>query len=149
MTWSSYKHHNTLKVLIAISPNSMVTFISKAYCGSISDKEITIQSGFFDELEPYCSIMADKGFKISKEGIAKRIELIIPPGKRDHAQMLPQKIVETKQIAQVRILVEQVIRRLKCFRILSQELPISLIHHIDDILVICSALINMKAPIMK
>ena len=34
-TWSSYKHHNTLKFLVAVDPNSMVTFISKVcefYC---------------------------------------------------------------------------------------------------------------------
>ena len=149
LLWSSYKHHNTLKFLIGVAPNSMITFLSKAYCGSISNKEICIQSGFFDELEPYCSIMADKGFKISKECAAKRVNLIIPPGKRGHAQMLSGQVLKTKEIAQLRILVEQVIRRLKCFRILTQELPIEFIRHIDDILVICSSVVNMKTPIMK
>ena len=66
LPWSSYKHHNTLKVLIGVSPNSMITFISQAFCGSISDKEICLQSRFFDSLEPYCKIMADKGFLISQ-----------------------------------------------------------------------------------
>ena len=149
LLWFSYKHHNTLKFLIGVAPNSMIVFLSQAYCGSISDKEITIQRNYFDQIEPYCSIMADKGFIISKECTARRLNLIIPPGRRGHAQMQTSNILKTKVVAQLRILVEQVIRRLKCFRILSQELPISLINHIDDILIICAALVNMKKPIMK
>ena len=149
LSWSSYKHHNTFKFLVGISPNSMITFISKAFCGSISDKEICIQSRFFDVLEPYCSIMADKGFKISKECTARQIQLIMPPGRRGQAQMSSGQVLKTKEIAQLRILVEQVIRRLKCYRMLSQELPLTLVSHIDDILVICSAVTNMKEPIMK
>ena len=135
--WSSYKHHNTLKFLIGVAPNLMITFVSKAFCGSISDKEICLQSGFFDILEPYCSIMADRGFRISQECTSRQIQLIIPPGRRGHTQMLSGQVLKTKEIAQLRILVEQVIRRLKCFRILSQELPLNLIGHIDDILVTC------------
>ena len=147
--WSSYKHHNTLKLLIGVAPNSMINFVSKAFCGSISDKEICLQSGFFDILEPYCFIMADKGFRISQECTARQIQLIIPPGRRGHTQMLSGQVLKTKEIVQLRILVGQVIRRLKCFRILSQELPLNLIGHIDDILVTCSAVVNMKEPIMK
>ena len=66
LLWSSYKHHNTLKFLIGVAPNSMITFLSKAYCGLISDKEICIQSDYFDKLEPYCSIMADKSLLLAK-----------------------------------------------------------------------------------
>ena len=90
--------------------------------------------------------MADKGFRISQECTARQIQLIIPPG---HTQMLSGQVLKTKEIAQPRILVEQVIRRVKYFRILSQELPLNLIGRIDDILVTCSAVVNMKEPIMK
>ena len=87
LTWSSYKHHNTLKILIGVSPNSMITFISKAFCGSISDKQIYLQSNVFNSLEPYVKIMADEGFLISEECAAHNIHLIIPPGKRGQMQM--------------------------------------------------------------
>ena len=60
--------------------------------------------------------------------------------------MLSGQVLKTKEISHLRILVEQVIRRLKCFRISSQELPLNLI---GDILVTCSAVVNMKEPIMK
>ena len=93
--------------------------------------------------------MADKGFQISQECAASQVELIIPPGRQGQTQMLSCKVLKTKEIAQCRILVEQVIRLLKCFRIVSQEFPLSLVSHVDDILVICAAVTNMREPIMK
>ena len=147
VTWSTYKHHNTLKFLIGVAPNSSIVYISKAYTGRISDKEITIDTGYLDNVPPYSIIMCDKGFGISEECDARRITLYVPPGKRGMSQMGHVEVAKTNRIAKLRILVEQVIRRLKSFRIISGELPISMIPHIDDILVICGALSNMKNPI--
>lgn len=31
MTWSNYKHHNTVKFLIGITPQGVISFISKAW----------------------------------------------------------------------------------------------------------------------
>ncbi|XP_062571986.1 uncharacterized protein LOC134233943 [Saccostrea cucullata] len=39
-TWSSYKHHNTVKFLIGISPQGVISFISKGYGGRSYDKHI-------------------------------------------------------------------------------------------------------------
>ena len=32
-TWSSYKHHNTVKVLIGISPQDTISYVSQAWGG--------------------------------------------------------------------------------------------------------------------
>lgn len=45
VTWSQYKHHNTFKALISISPTGSFTFISKLFTGSISVRRIVEQSG--------------------------------------------------------------------------------------------------------
>ncbi|WAR23946.1 hypothetical protein MAR_037615 [Mya arenaria] len=74
--------------------------------------------------------MADKGFNIQGECASRNISLYVPPGRRGTFQM-------------------PMIRRLKTFRILANELPISIVSHIDDILVVCSALCNLKPPICK
>ena len=63
--------------------------------------------------------------------------------------MTPAEVSKTSSITSVRILAEQDIWRLKTFRILSQELPLTLIGNIDDILTVCSALYNFKEPIFK
>ena len=42
-------------------------FIPLAYPGSLSDKEITKQSGYLDMMEPYTELMVEKGFNISGE----------------------------------------------------------------------------------
>ena len=149
VTWSNYKHHNTAKVLISITPNGFICFASDAYGGSISDKQITLDSGYLDCIDPHTEIMVDKGFNIVEECAARFINVLVPPGKRGQSQMLTSDVRKTQQIAKLRILVEQVIRRFKTFHLLARELPISLTSNIDDIVIICAALINLQKPIYK
>lgn len=146
-TWSEYKHHNTIKFLIAVAPNSAITFLSKCYCGRASDRAVTLDCKFLDKLDMYDMIQADKGFNIGSDCETRLLSLDVPPGKRGAAQMSAAAVNKTKRIANLRILVEQVIRRLKTFRILQTELPISLLPCADDIVIVCAALCNLKKPI--
>ena len=62
VTWSDYKHHNTVKYLVAIAPNGHISFISKAWGGvggRTSDRFIVQNSGFLDLVDPTDLIMAD------------------------------------------------------------------------------------------
>ena len=58
-TWSTYKHKNTMKVLIGCTPGGLITYVSPAYCGSTSDRQIVERSNLLEILEPGDSIMAD------------------------------------------------------------------------------------------
>jgi hypothetical protein len=87
--------------------------------------------------------MADKGFTIAEELLVRRARLYIPPGKRGQEQMTRKEVQKTKEIANLRIFVEQAIRRLKTFTILKNEMPITLLDKFDDIVTICAAICNL------
>ena len=77
--YSSYKGHTIYKFLVAIAPNGAILFVSDAYEGSISDKEIVRVSGFLDFLNPGDVVMADRGFLIKELLNERHVKLIIPP----------------------------------------------------------------------
>ena len=64
LTYSSYKHHNTVKYLIGITPNGIVSFISNGWGGRCSDKTLTESCGILKYLLPGDTILADHGFDI-------------------------------------------------------------------------------------
>lgn len=146
-TWSDYKHHNTLKILVAVCPNSYICYVSAVYEGRISDTELTKDCGFLEQLDPHTCVMADKGFSIATECAQQSLGLIIPPGRRGQSQMSKVLVQKTKKVANLRILVEQVIRRLKCFKFLKNEMSLAAADLVDEAVIVCAALCNLQRPI--
>ena len=77
-TFSSYKHHNTIKILIGITPQGTMSFVSQAWGGRTSDKYLTENCGFLDRLLPGDMVMADRGFTITESVGLKQAKLVIP-----------------------------------------------------------------------
>jgi hypothetical protein len=146
-TWSNYKHHNTFKVLVGISPNGQVTCVSKLWGGRVSDKCITQQSGILNLLEPGDNIMADRGFDIN-DILPHGVHLNIPPFKGTRDQLTAEEVQETVHIASIRIHVERAIGRIKGYHILDGTLPLSLAHVADQIFSVCSYLTNFLPPLL-
>ena len=146
-TWSDYISHNTIKFLIGISPNGYITFISDCYTGRASYKFICNDSGFYDLLERDDEIMADRGFQI-KELMLNYCSLSVPPGARVKSQMTTTECKRTKDVANIRIHVERAINRIKTYRIFKSVLPITMLHHADEIVRTCAALCNLKPPLI-
>lgn len=53
-TWSSYKHSNTAKFLIGVTPQGSISFISRGYGGRVSDKHVMENCGI---LNSYFQVM--------------------------------------------------------------------------------------------
>lgn len=148
-TYSNYKSHNTAKYLVGISPHGQIMFISKAFGGRASDKFIVEKSGFMNYLLPGDEIMADRGFTIDDLLFPLRVKLNIPAFTKNKPQLSAEDVTTTRRIARVRIHVERVIRRLKVFKILSGTVPVSSLTLFDDILLVCSALVNLRSDLIR
>ena len=148
-TWSDYKKHNTAKFLIAIAPNGMITFLSKAWGGRATDVHITRESGFYNLIDAGDIVLADRGFVIKEDLLLRGARLEIPPPSKGKEQQTPDNVAKTKKIANARIHVERAIGRMKWFAILQETVPITLVPLIDDIVIVCAALVNLRKPLVK
>ena len=91
VTWSSYKHSNTFKQLIAISPSGTIIFLSKIYTGSVTDAKSVQDSEFLQYVQEGDDIMTDRGFNIRHLLLPKRATLNNPAF--THGKCLSSKAV--------------------------------------------------------
>ena len=145
LTFSSYKNHNTLKALVAVTPSGAISFVSTLYGGNISDRQLTEQSGLLDLLEPGDSVMADRGFTIADLLDTKGVALNIPPMKTSN-QFTERELTTTRRIATLRIHIERVIGRIKNFKILS-DIPNNMARIADQIFFVCAMFSNFHSPL--
>ena len=147
-TWSSYKHYNTVKLLVGVTPTGVFSFIPPLWTGSISDKEIVKNSGLIDRLEEGDAVMADKGFLVRDLLAFKKVKLISPAYCRG-PRLSSKAVTHTRRVAALRSHVERAILRLKHFRILSGVVPLLLKMMLDRIVLVCAALANLNKRLTK
>ena len=156
-TWSSYKHHNTVKFLIGITPQGTVSYISNAWGGRVSDKYLTENCGFLDNIVPGDLVLADRGFNIQATLGCIMAHVKIPAFTRGKSQLAPVDLETTRKIAHVRIHVERVIGSVRQkYTILGGILPIDFLMckdsdgycTIDKIGLVCCALVNLCPSIV-
>ena len=149
--WSQCKHHNTVKFLIGISPQGVITFISKAWGGRVSDKYLTEHSGILNNLLPGDCVMADRGFDIAESTAMYCAEVKIPAFTKGKKQLSRIEVEQSRRIASVRIHIERVIGNVRNkYKILQSTLPLDYLMMrdngfttIDKITVVCCALTNL------
>ncbi|XP_073697775.1 uncharacterized protein [Garra rufa] len=144
--FSSYKNTTTFKGLIGVAPCGAVTFVSSLFTGSISDQELTKQSGILDLFEPGDACMADKGFTIKSMLAERGAKLIMPPFKTE-AQFSKEDAERTQAIARLRILVERAIRRVKEFHIWDTTVPLTMSGTVNQLWTNCCLMSNFQWPL--
>ena len=147
-TWSEYKHHNTWKVSVGITPNGQVSYLSHLWGGRVSDKQITRESGVLDLLDAGDNVMVDRGFDISNI-VPDGVTVNMPPFLAGRDQMTAAETEETMSIALVHIHVERAIGRIKTYHILDGTLPNTLSPYATQIVTICGLLTNFLPPLLK
>ena len=149
-TVSNYKHYQTVKYLIGISPQGSVTFISAGWGGGrVSDKHIVQKSGILANLLPGDIVMADRGFRIDEDVAFYQAKLVTPDFTKEKKQLHPLEVENTRNIANVRIHVERVIGLVvRKFRVFDGEIPLEffklkqgdVVPTIDKVVKVCCAL---------
>ena len=108
-TWSQYKHYNTAKYLISITPQGVISFISNGWGGRASDKFLVENSGYLNYLSDGDVVLADRGFDVADSLALFGATLDIPAFTRGQNQLSAEEVEVTRKIANVRIHVERII----------------------------------------
>ncbi len=150
-TWSSYKHHNTAKVLLCCTPQGDISYVSVTWGGRVSDKYLTEHFGMLKNLIPGDVVLADRGFDRSDSVGTMQASLSIPAFTKGKSQLSALEIEETRTIANVRIHTERVIGNVRQkYTILKGTLPIDYVTAgdgcapiIDSVVLISRSLTNL------
>ncbi|KAK3931103.1 Carbamoyl-phosphate synthase pyrimidine-specific large chain [Frankliniella fusca] len=143
-TYSLYKHHNTFVVVVGISCQGAVTFVSPAFEGNMSDKKAVLESGLLERLDEGDAVMTDRGFDIAGELLDIGVRLYKPPSLGDRNKLTGDEEILTKAIAAGRIYVEHIIADIKDNRLLQGVIPLLLLPVISDLIYIAGYLCNFK-----
>ena len=151
-TWSNYKHKNTAKVLLGITPQGVISYVSESWGGRASDKYITEHCGILKKLLPGDIVLANRGFDIAESVGTMQAQLHIPAFTKGKQQLSALQVENTRTIANVRIHVERVIGAVQQrYTILQATLPIDFLSSrkgeelplVDLIICVCCALNNL------
>ena len=143
-TWSQYKHANTFKMLVGISPVGDVAFLSDLYTGGISDVALTEKSGIVAKLSPGDAIMADRGFDIRHLAVPANVRVHVPAYAAGRTQLSRREVVDARRLSSVRIHVERAIGRAKVFRLINEVMPLDLAPIAQQIIHCCFLLTNFQ-----
>ena len=124
--------------------------MSELYDGSISDVEIVRRCGLLNkDLWSKGDVMADRGFTIKKQLDPLGVTLNIPAFLAGKDQLSHNEVTESQTIAAVRIYIERAIQRVKYFRQIRNEIPLTMHGSINQIWTVSCLLCNFMPPLIK
>ena len=154
-TYSSYKHHNTSKFLISVTPQGSVSYISSGWGGRTSDKYITENSSLLCKLMPGDKILADRGFDIQDSVGLHMATITMPAFTKGRSQLDAIEVEQSRTVSNLRIHVERIIGNIrKKYQILggSTQIPMDFLISrpklnnqtlLDMIVTVCCTFNNM------
>ena len=152
LTWSEYKGCNTLKYMVSVTPDGLISFVSTGYGGRTTDEVVASQSKYLDLLPTGCYVMADRGFKrIEPFLTSKQCFLVRPSSVKTGTKSTKNEVIDSRKISGLRIHVERAIRRIREFNFVSPHSCIDnkQLKHADDVVKIVCGLVNLQNPLIK
>ena len=147
-TFSTYKNRNTLKVLVGSTPGGLISYVSEAYGGSTSDRQICERSNLDKLCDSGDSILADKGFNVQDLFIPSNVEINIPTFFRSTNQMSSGTVLKDRKIASKRVHIERLIGLGKTYKILTHPLNNTESALGTEIIQVCFWLCNFRKLIV-
>ena len=148
-TYSTYKNRNTLKTMVGVSPRGVVTYVSEAYGGAASDRQIIEHCSLLDgHFERGDSIMADRGILVQDLFAGQDVQVNTPTTMKGVNQLPAETVVKDRRIARKCVHVERVIGLAKTYKILANELDHSKTPRGGKILFVCFILSNFRKNIV-
>lgn len=147
-TFSTYKNCNTLKVLVGGSPSGLISYVSEAYGGSTSDRQIVERSTLLDLCERNDSVMADRGFNVQDIFAPKGVAVNIPAFLKGKDSLSGVTIMNDRKLASKRVHIERLIGLTKGYKILRIKLNNNYVQFGSEIFYVCIMLSNFKENIV-
>lgn len=147
-TFSFYKNMNTVKSVVGSTPGGLISYISLAYGGSTSDRQIVERSNLGRLCEPGDSIMADKGFNVQDLMALHDVHVNIPTFLKKTNRFHPKALSRDRKIASKRVHIERHIGLAKTFKILKQPMTPCETALASDIIFVCFMLCNFRSCIV-
>uniref|UniRef100_A0A0K2UX11 Putative LOC100636811 [Amphimedon queenslandica] n=1 Tax=Lepeophtheirus salmonis TaxID=72036 RepID=A0A0K2UX11_LEPSM len=143
-TWNSKKKCYTIKTMVGISPNGVVSFISSAYDGCCSDRQIIERSGLLKLKSSGDAVIAHSGVMVKDLIGNQDVKVNNTPTPMSGVDQLP----EPTGIASKGIYVEKVVALSKTYKILQGELDFDKIPTAEQIVYVCLACCNFRENIV-
>ena len=147
-TFSTYKNRNTAKVLVGVAPAGHVSYVSPAYGGSASDRQIVERSNLTQMVDQGDSVMADKGFDVQDMFAPMNVTVNIPTFFRKKNKMSGETVIRDRKISSKRVHVERIIGLAKTYKILKNPMNHTESLLASEIIFVCFMLTNFRKSIV-
>ena len=149
--FSHHRHDITYKGLVGVSPSGTITFISELYDGSTPGVEIVKKCGILNKelWKKDDDLMAGRGFTIKKQFERLGVPLNMSSYLARKDQLFEKEVTESYIIAAVRTHVERAIQRIKYFRQIRTEIPLTMHEYVNQIWTVSSLICNFMPPLIK
>ena len=147
-TFSTYKNRNTIKLLVGATPGGLVNYVSPAYGGSTSDRQICERSNLLTLCDKGDSIMADKGFNVQDLFAPYNVTINIPTFFQKKNRMTGKTVLKDRAISSKRVHIERIIGLAKTYKILKEPLNVTETKLASEITFVCFMLCNFKPCII-